>query len=243
MDSGVDAEKTSVQKMPLCFRIEDMQNFVIPRMLEFSAVPSFTCDLPSTYHLFQPILLLLRFLPQQDFTKVAEILRQIFMTISNQKKLAVVCEILALRNVEGSKISTLDGNLLIWFTKAILSSRCNSENGDKDIDKLREILCGFFLTAIEDCVMGYKFVEECLYVIHQDISVPSVIRDNEAQRLIMWLFLQIRTKVAMKAAENKFESSWGKPNEFVKNLCKLLEFLGNYFFFLSSALSPDTYDK
>jgi hypothetical protein len=230
------------RKIPFCFTIQDINDFIIPRMLDFSSQPAFSCDLESTFHLFQPILLLLRFLPNKDFTTVTEILNQVFLSVSKEKKLAVILAILRLR-VEGQRASPLEGNLFMWFTKAILSARCNAGNQDRDIDKLREILCSFFLLAIEECTLGYKIVEECMYVIHQDIAVSSVIRDNEAHRLMMWLSLQVRTKVAMKAAENKFENSWGKQTDFVKNLCKLLEFWGNFFFFLNAALSPDTYEK
>ncbi len=232
-----------------CFSINEIYDFVIPRMLQFSSEPTLSCDLESSFQLFQPVLLLLRFLPNNDFSTVVEILRQVFVTISNQNKLAVVLAILRMRSSESSRAgqiegkTVLEGNLLIWFTKAILNASCNPGTQDEDIDKLREILCNFFLVAIEECPSGHKFVEECLYIIHQDIAVSSAIRDKEARRLMMWLCLQVRTKVAMKAAEQKFETSWGKQTEFVKNLCKLLEFLGNFFFYLSSALSPDTYEK
>ncbi len=248
-DGGSGSSDSKDRRSQLSFSIQDINDFIIPRMLQFSTEPTFSCDLESTFQLFQPVLLLLRFLPNNDFSSVVEILRQVFLTISNEKKLAVVTSILRTRSSESSRAgqiegkTVLEGNLLIWFTKAILNARCNPGNQDDDIDKLREILCNFFLVAIEECPSGHRFLEECVYIIHQDIAVSSAIRDSEARRLIMWLCLQVRTKVAMKAAENKFETSWGKQTDFVKNLCKLLEFLGNYFFHLSSALSPDTYEK
>lgn len=241
-DPDVKAELKD-RKIPFCFDVQDMNDFIIPRMLEFSSQPNFSCDLLSTYHLFQPILLLLRFLPNKDFAIVTEILNQVFLSVPKDKKLDVTMAILRSRVAEGSRANPLEGNLFMWFTKAILSARCNAGNQDQDIDKLREILCNFFLLAIEECPLGHKVVEECMYVIHQDIAVSSAIRDNEAHRLLMWLSLQVRTKVAMKAAENKFDNSWGKQTDFVKNLCKLLEFWGNFFFFLNAALSPDTYEK
>jgi hypothetical protein len=229
------------------FNIQDMDASMIPRMLKFNADPTLSCDLQSTFHLFQPVLLLLRFLPNKDFATVAEILKQVFSSISLETKITVLRETLHIRSGDGSRSSGSEGNLLIWLTKAILSARCSPGCQDEHIDKLREILCKLFLIAIEDCPMGHKFLEECMYIIHSDIAAPSAIRENEAHRLIMWLFYQVRTKVAMKAAEHEsnFESAPGLLVEvdFVKNLSKLLEFLGNFFFHLSAALSPDTYDK
>ena len=34
----------------------------------------------------------------------------------------------------------IEGNLVIWFTKAILNARCTAEIREEDIEKLREIM-------------------------------------------------------------------------------------------------------
>lgn len=242
-----DATDATLRRKEACFSIEELSDLIIPRMIEFSTIPSLSCDLVSNFHLFCPVLLLLRFLPRKDFCTVVDILREVFSTIPNDQKLVVISS-LQLRITDSVAAAprsgpSLEGNLVIWFTKAILNARCTAEIREEDIEKLREILCNLFVIAIEDCPLGYKFVEECVYIIYQDPDISSAIRDNEAHRLIMSLCLQIQTKVVLKSALHHNDISWGKQTEFAKNICKFLEFLGSFFFYMSPALSPDTYEK
>jgi hypothetical protein len=235
-DNATFADRGS--KFQLSFSIQDISDLIIPRMLQFSMIPMLKCDLESTFHLFYPVFMLLRFLSNQDFSTVSEILWQVFESIPNSEKLAVVSAMLHTRRAEtvgtGSRTSHhLEGNLLVWLTKAILSARCNAGNQEKDIERLREILCKFFVIAIEECPSGYKFVEECVFLIYQcdDPDISDSIKDNEAHRLIWSLCLQIQTKVVVAAAQDQVNSFWGKQTDFfAKNLCKLIEFLGNFFF-------------
>jgi hypothetical protein len=252
--SGTFAEERALfadrgSKFQLSFSVHDISALIIPRMLQFSMVPSLKCDLESTFHLFYPVFMLLRFLSNQDFSTAAEILWQVFESIPNCDKLAVISTMLHTPRAEtvgtGSRAShRLEGNLLIWLTKAILSARCNSGNQEKDIERLREILCKFFVIAIEECPLGYKFVEECVFIVCDDPDVSDSIKDNEVHRLIWSLCLQIQTKVVLAAAQDQVNSFWGKQTDFfAKNLCKLIEFLGNFFFYLSPSLSPNTFEK
>ncbi len=113
--SSTDAKLRRIQG---CFRIEELSDFIIiPRMMEFSTIPSLSCDLVSNFHLFCPVLLLLRFLPRKDFCTVVDILREVFSTIPNDQKLVVVSMTLHPRSTDSVAAAprpSLEGNLVIW---------------------------------------------------------------------------------------------------------------------------------
>ena len=54
---------------------------------------------------YLPRLLLLRFLPNKDFATVAEMLKQVFLSITLERKITVLRETLHIRSGDGSRSS------------------------------------------------------------------------------------------------------------------------------------------